>query len=250
METQWKHVPRAWCVLGVPCFAPSSTSTLWGLVQDHSGLVPAQELHVLAAKAMSCALGPQLLQGLLHLLCQPEIPRGREAEMTPAASDCTQRQNCPSLGHPGVWQLWVCWGGSLAPGWDGEPACLIPDPELGDTVWLLCTAGLTLKLLPSLVPPPLGPLLGCFWLPQWLCGVSVPEGSLQCPGTRGQAVLGQTSVPWGGPALCPGIPVPGTELMDSTVLRGPGTGDAQDYSGELPPSSGQDSPCLGLSHLP
>lgn len=33
--------------------------------------------------------------------------------------------------------------------------------------------------------------------------------------------------------------------MDSIVLHSPGTRDAQDCSGELPPSSGQDSLCLG-----
>lgn len=43
----------------------------------------AQELHNLAAKAMSCAVWPQVFeQGLLHLLCHPEIPPGHETETT------------------------------------------------------------------------------------------------------------------------------------------------------------------------
>lgn len=54
------------------------------------------------------------------------------------------------LGHPGVWELWVCWGGLLADGWDGKPACLILEPDLSDSVWLLCCAG-TLKLFLSLL---------------------------------------------------------------------------------------------------
>lgn len=142
------------------------------------------------------------------------------------------------------------WGGSLTDGWDGKPACLILDSDLSDSVWLLCCTGLTLKLFPSLLfTPPLGSLLGCSWLPPvMLWGVSVPECSLQCSGTgcfgtNLSAVGRGRSVSWHRYSQCLAV-----YLVDSPVLHGPGTGDAQDYSGKLLPSCGQDSPCLGDPH--
>lgn len=87
VETQWKLVLRAWYVLGVQCLHHPAQTACEGWFRttlnwhQHSS---AQQLHSPAAKAVSCAPWPQgFEQGLLHLLCQPEIPPGCETEMTP-----------------------------------------------------------------------------------------------------------------------------------------------------------------------
>lgn len=100
--------------------------------------------------------------------------------------------------------------------------------------------------LPGTLPGSLpGTLLGCSWLPPvtlWDCLCrQCPETG--CVGTNLSALGRGSSASWHRYSQCLAV-----YHMDSTVLHGPGTKDAQDNSGELPPSSGQDLPCLGDPH--
>lgn len=98
----------------------------------------------------------------------------------------------------------MCWEALLTDRWDGKPACQSLDPDLRDSGWLLCRAGPTLDLFHSLLLSLLpGPLPGTL-----LAAPGDSVGRVCAISAQGQAVLGQTSVPWEGAALCPGIVIP------------------------------------------